>query len=575
MAKFQFQYGGKHGRVHELEESSTLVVRTQRGMPLAETPLSIKSRQILSDFRSVATLNCAGVQVMRPLRGSDDLRDQARRALKNEPTLQFAGRGLVDPRSGVPVVYTENLFVKFHDNEKESACRTILRHFNLRIKQIVKYSKNGYFVEAPEGTGFDVFSISKHLLENAQVEYCHPELVRELSHKHVHPMQWHLQKSRIDGKVINQSANVAAAWEHAQGSGIVIAIIDDGIDIDHPEFSGSKKVVHPWDVTQEDSDPRPSASKHNHGTACAGVACATGLKGGASGVAPKAKLMPIRCMSDLGSQNEANAFYWAADNGADIISCSWGPQDGEWWNPSDPVHNHYAPLPDSTRLAIDYAMTKGRKGKGAIVLFAAGNGNESIEMDGYASYDPVIAVAACNDMGTRSAYSDYGKSVWCTFPSNHGEPSNTPGIWTTDRMGRAGYNPGDKRKGDAEGNYTNSFGGTSSATPGVAGVVALILEVNPDLSPNEVKSILKTTAEKIDKAGGKYDPTGHSDFYGYGRVNAKDAVALAITYASESSQKPKQKKSQKKAPAKTAKRAPKVALKRKSKLSKTTAKRND
>lgn len=87
-------------------------------------------------------------------------------------------------------------------------------------------------------------------------------------------------------------------------------------------------------------------------------------------------------------------------------------------------------------------------------------------------------MAACNDTGTKSAYSDFGDAVWCCFPSNHGEPSLTTGIWTTDRNAVEGYNPGDPSLGDQEGNYTNSFGGTSSASPGVAGVAALVLARN-------------------------------------------------------------------------------------------------
>jgi len=91
------------------------------------------------------------------------------------------------------------------------------------------------------------------------------------------------------------------------------------------------------------------------------------------------------------------------------------------------VHNQVVPLPDSTRLAIDYAI---RSGKGCVILFAAGNGNESVDN---ASYEKVIAVAACNNRGARAAY--YGKAIWCAFPSSNGLPSLTPGVWTTDRSG--------------------------------------------------------------------------------------------------------------------------------------------
>lgn len=212
----------------------------------------------------------------------------------------------------------------------------------------------------------------------------------------------------------------------------------------------------PRDVTRETDNPRPG-SRDNHGTACSGVACANGHHG-ASGVAPKAQLIPIRYASPLGSQAEADAFVWAASHGADVISCSWGPEDGDWSDPSDPAHHQVVPLPDSTRLAIDWAVANGRNGKGCVITFAAGNGNESVDNDGYASYEKVIAVAACHAKGKKSAYSDFGNAVWCAFPSND-TLLPIPGIWTTDRSGVAGYNPGQISRGDAVGNYVNDFGG--------------------------------------------------------------------------------------------------------------------
>lgn len=238
--------------------------------------------------------------------------------------------------------------------------------------------------------------------------------------------------------------------------------------------------------------------------------------------------MPLRMVSGLGSQDEADAFVWAAEHGADVISCSWGPVDGRWWDPDDPRHHQVVALPDSTRLAIDYAVTQGRNGKGCPITWAAGNGNEDVGNDGYASYEKVIAVAACNDGGRKSAYSDYGEAVWCCFPSSNGEPSLTPGIWTTDRRGIEGYNQGDATLGDDAGHYTNSFGGTSSSCPGVAGVIALALARNPELSWQEVKELLRGACDRIDEAEGDYDEDGHSPHYGYGRVNAHAAVEAAL-----------------------------------------------
>src|SRR5205807_9197230 len=134
--------------------------------------------------------------------------------------------------------------------------------------------------------------------------------------------------------------------------------------------------------------------------------------------------------------------------------------------------------------------------------------------DGYASCPGVVAVAACNDTSKRSVYSDTGKAIWCAFPSSDSElekvaklpvpppeggiwnedhpKARTPGIWTTDRMGWPGYKRGR--------NYTDSFGGTSSSAPGVAGVAALLLAVNKALRQEEVRDILKRSCDAIDIA---------------------------------------------------------------------------
>lgn len=532
-------FGMKDEPGFELIESPDLIaVRTRSRRPVRGVgPVSRPTTAEVADGTLVATFPDAGVEVYRVPAAARSVEDR-KQALRAAPDVQFAGSVLVHPDTDEPVLYTENIYIRFREDLDADDCEAIIRDAGLTVKQRLDFATNAYFAAAPEGTGQKVFDIALELLNRADVVYCHPELIQERRRKQVFAQQWHLKATTVNNVLVNAHVHAEPAHAITRGAGATVAVIDDGVDIDHPEFGGAGKVVAPRDATLRTGDPRPkdtvpSQDGDNHGTACAGVACANGVEG-ASGVAPLAKLMPIRLASGLGSIQEAEAFRWAADHGADVISCSWGPADGQWWNPNDPRHNRFVALPASTRDAIDYAVTNGRGGKGCVVLFAAGNGNESVDNDGYASYDKVIAVAACNDQSKRSVYSDFGKAILCAFPSsdfghppfNHPEPL-TPGIWTTDRLGNFGYNPGDVRFGDAAGKFTNDFGGTSSACPGAAGVAALILSANSALRWNEVKDVLRRACDRIDPQGGQYDANGHSKFYGYGRLNAETAAKLA------------------------------------------------
>lgn len=530
---YKVKFGGKNGKTINLVESPDLVaIRTKGNRDLENTPLSSQSHELVDGTPEVAAFPEAGVTVRRMineegLESTMTRRDQARASLKQEENIRFAGRVLQDAKTGEVMMYTENFFIKFRDKVPETVCLATIAEYQLKIKSKLPFAPNSWFVQAGEGTGLKVFQIAEELLKEKQVEFCHPELVQERRFKTIHPLQWHLGKTTIKGKAIDAHVNIEAAWEKTRGKGITIAIIDDGVDTDHPEFAG--RVVHPFDATENNNDARPKTTQDNHGTACAGMACASGLQGGASGTAPEAFLMPIRLRNGLGSMAEATAFAWAADHGADVISCSWGPPDGEWWNPADPLHKRTTVLPDSTRLALEYALTKGRGGKGCVILFAAGNGNEDVKYDGYCSYPPLITVAACNDSGSRSVYSDYGEAVWVSFPSGdfgwkpfkHPEPVSE-GLRTTDRMQKPGYELGD---------YANTFGGTSGACPGMAGVVALMLAANPQLTPSEIKDLLRDSCRQIDKKAGEYNAKGHSSLYGYGRIDAGLAVSNALKSA--------------------------------------------
>ena len=534
---YSVRYRGKKGKSYSIAASNDLVVvRSHKRTPSLTAVSTRAAYEALDSCERVIQFASAGVEVFRvkAARGVKSLRDKTRKILKKDKALQFAGRVLCDPKSGQPVVYTENFFVKFEDDASTRKCKKIVKSYNLEVKRELSFTPNGFFVGAPEGTGTDVFDIAKSLLSEEIVELCHPELVREVPRRVAFSQQWHLKRTTVNGASVNaprprRERLGAQRRRRCRHRGDRRRLRRGPCRVRRQRG----KIVSPRDVTRNVSDARPFFSNDDHGTACAGVACANGGDG-ASGVAPKARLMPIRLASGLGSMDEAEAFDWAVNHGADVISCSWGPRDGRWWDPGDPQHGVVAPLPDSTRLAIDNAVNNGRGGKGCVITWAAGNGNESVDNDHYASYGKVIAVGACSDRSKKSKYSDVGNALWCVFPSNDFAPPTplTPGIWTVDRRGSSGYNP-TETGGDAAGNYTDGFSGTSSACPGAAGVAALILARNPALRWDQVKTLMKQCAEKIDSAGGAYDAAGHSQLYGHGRLNARKAVELAAPAAAK------------------------------------------
>ncbi len=463
--------------------------------------------------------------------------NQVKNNIRNDPRIDLAGNAyLLD---GQPVIYTGNIIIIFRKSESQDDCIKLLADNSLTIKQNIPELGNIWLVNHNKITGDKIFSICDDLLKIDEIEVCYPEIMHYMTSQTIHHNQWHLMPTRVDYTAyIDASANVAKAHKITKGAGVVVAIIDSGIDITHPEFSVKDKVVFPvnFNLKSYNYDPLPLTPDESHGTACAGVAVASGHYG-ASGVAPEAKLMPIRWANLAGGDfTESKTFIWAAVNGADIISCSWGMEGGNPLDPLDPRHSIEIPIYPLTKRAIDYAVTYGRDGKGCAIFFAAGNGNQSVDIDGHTNYPNVLAVAASNDKGQRSYYSNYGKAIFCAFPSDDILRNRTQGIWTTDISGKWGYNQKSVDNGDEYGNYTNSFGGTSSACPGAAGVAALVLSVNPELTLPELKEILRQSCDKIDPEHGQYDKNGHSIYYGYGRLNAEKAVLLAHATKKRTSQ---------------------------------------
>jgi len=299
--------------------------------------------------------------------------------------------------------------------------------------------------------------------------------------------------------------NIPEAWNLVTlSNSIVVAIIDSGVDLGHADLN--------LDTGYDPDGSVGGSARSSHGTSVAGNAGAIGDNSiGVMGTAPGVRIMPVY-RGSTNSEN-ADAIDTAVANGADILSNSWG-----WVG---------APSTD-----IEDAITDALAAN-VVVLFAAGNGPDRSPW----TYDVAFPASLCGTTDVicvgassptdehKAAASSDGSFWWGSSYLGDGPDVVAPSPWsyTTDRSGADGYNDGSliDPTDPASADYTPTFGGTSSSTPKVAGIVALMLSANPGLTPAQVKQILRDTADDIDQPG-------VDDKTGAGRVNAYAAVRDAL-----------------------------------------------
>lgn len=528
--KSYFIGSNKARRITLINSNDLIVVRTHKKFNLhfTENPITSIFKKFPVNFENIGYFIESNVYAFKftykdtnnPI--SSELRDEILFVLKKKKNLlKFAGKSLRLKNTDIYQIYTENLFLKFRNDARKRHINSVLKRFDLFEKRKLKFCNNGYFVNAIDGIGQSVFDKSIDILDLNEVELCHPETVVKRKGLNKNFDSCYLDQN-FNGLWVLDKVKVAAAWKKSTGKDINICIIDDGIDLNHPAFKN--KIVCSKDMHEHKKSAHHKFDEEKHGTACASIAA--GNDENFKGLAPDSNIIPIRSKS-LGSVLEAEAFYWAAQHNADVISCSWGPPDGSIFTDKDDRIDY--PIPDHTRLAIDYAATKGRNGKGCIVIFAAGNGKEPIKYDGYASHKNVISVGAANKIDLPAVYSDYGSPIFCVFPSgdftidSKNKISRQYGIKVADRIGQKGYINGD---------YFDAFQGTSASCPGVAGITALVLSINPNLNLKQVKSILKNSCEMIGNRKNYKNKDGYpyNELYGYGMLRADLAVKNTIKY---------------------------------------------
>jgi len=380
----------------------------------------------------------------------------------------------------------------------------------------------------------DALDVANQLYETGAFEFCEPNFLVLNAFNTTDPyynQQWNLQNTgQISGSTAGADIKASQTWCITKGDNIVVAVLDEGVDLTQPDLQG--RFVSGFDETGQSSGGAPSGNDA-HGTACAGIIAANADNNiGVTGIAPSAKIMPVRIgtngMIDIFAA--AAGFNHAVANGAEIISCSW-----RLGSSSQFLQN-----------AINNALSTGRSTKGCIVLFASGNDNNG-SIDYPANLPGVIAVGGSNMCDQRLSvnastpvnscnYDNRAQVGPFTWGSNYGTGLSVVApcinIPTTDIKGNAGLSAiatiGGWKTPNVD--YVLNFDGTSAAVPHAAGVMALILSINPGLHYTAARAILESSCDKV--GGYSYSTWlangSWNNEMGYGRINALQAVTKAL-----------------------------------------------
>lgn len=383
---------------------------------------------------------------------------------------------------------------------------------------------------------------------------------------------WHLENTgqyvfATQPGLLGFDLNLSKTWtQKIDGSGVRIQVSDDGIEdtqedlqqnFSYLNVSKNYSLSSPYTSTVAS----PIASDDNHGTSVAGLIAAVGANGlGSRGVAPKAQLSAANILSSAVTASDPIKLDQASGS-FDISNMSWGMSQ-------DSLTQENALYAAQLKSMV----TTGRNGKGVLFVKASGNdfavychgsastyciGNSNLDSDNASPY--IISVGALNAIGESASYSSTGANLWISsFGGEFG--SDTPAMITTDRMGCAkgfsvssssfAFDAGTNSE-NSNCNYTATFNGTSSAAPVLSGVIALILNANPQLTWRQVKYILAKTAVPVKFETGSIThplssvlPSGYEwdqkwitnaaqfkfhNWYGFGKVDVDEAVNLAVS----------------------------------------------
>ena len=308
--------------------------------------------------------------------------------------------------------------------------------------------------------------------------------------------QWSLDRNKkfYDENDIDDNAYIYAnrVLKHYSGKGVTVAIIDDGLDVTHEELERTELIT--YDIVEKSTNVSHDAYYDYHGTAVTGIIAADLNGKGIAGIANQSRIIFLKYHEEMDDSQIIEVFQKADELGADIINCSWGTYD----------------VSPAVKETIQNLAVHGRGGKGTIIVFATGNDSQDMGND-ESAIPEVIAVGSTDRDNLRAWYSNYGATLDVLAPGGY-----EVGITTIDPMGGNGI-------AELDSNYLLandpwSFIGTSASAPIVSGVIALLLEKNPELTRTEIVEILKDTSDKI---GNIEYVDGWNKYYGYGKINVE------------------------------------------------------
>ena len=420
---------------------------------------------------------------------------------------------------------TNKIAVRLRDELSDAEVVDVLSNHGVTAVKRLRFAPNLFEVRVAPGADF--LEVARHLAEDAAVEFAEPQFIEHIPGRYTpsdprYAQQWHLNNTGQLSGTPGADIRAERAWDLTKGGGVTVAVIDNGFNVGHPDLAAAVLPDSGYFASDPNGDTvfrntlvdypevmgqlNAAGTIFGHGTFCAGMALARADNGiGVCGVAPEAGFLAVACIDDqVGTQATlARAIAYAADpsleveglsaaDGADVISCSLGPNGADW------------DMSQTLQTALDFVVAHGRGGRGTPIFWAVTNGNFEIRHDEVCSYSATIAVGRSTRNDTEHGC---GSGPELDFVAGGVDVLST----ATGPNGDAAY---------------GISTGTSFAAPTAAGVGALVLGANPDLGWQEVRDLMRRTCDRV--GGATYDANGHHDDYGFGRVDAAAAVEQAV-----------------------------------------------